>query len=65
MFEQVVNSESLGYIRTPKGPAVMLMAAFFGSERLLDNMDPNIERVEVKPKVCLHVTIIIEHQLIP
>ena len=65
VFEHVVHSETLDRIRTLKGPAVMLMAAFFGSVRLLDNVELNIVRVEVKPRVCLQVAIIIEHKLIP
>ena len=43
MFEQVVDVKSLDRIRTLKGPAVLLVAAFFGSVRLLDNMELNIE----------------------
>ena len=65
MFEQVVDVKSLDRIRTLKGPAVLLVAAFFRSVRLLDNMELNIERVEVKPKVCVHVSIIIDRRLIP
>ena len=43
VFVQVVDVETLDRIRTLKGPAVLLVAAFFGSVRLLDNMELNIE----------------------
>ena len=43
MFVQMVDVETLDRIRTLKDPAVLLVAAFFGSVRLLDNMELNVE----------------------
>ena len=65
MFEQVVDVKSLDRIRTLKGPAVLLMAALFGSVSLLDKMELNVERVVVKPKVSLPVSVIIDRRLLP